>query len=695
MRAAVAVLALLALSGSVPAAPPASVGPAIDFLHARQRSDGAVDDVWLSSWTAIALAAAGEDGHAFRAGGDSLAGYLAAHDAGYGNGVPSQEAARAVVAAVALGDDPRTFAGRDHVARLLSHFDGAQFGSPAALNDDVWAVFALRAAGFPADDARIQAAATTILAAQKPGGGWGLGAASFPEADMTAWALDALALAGRTVEPVDAAAVERGVAYLATLRGEGGAIAQCTEAGCGGPNAESTAAALAALRALGIEGDPRFSGLSDALVAFRRDDGAFYRFPSAGSWTFATPQSIVALAGASGYPPARRFDPSASLVPTAPVAGSPIALRAAADRCEWAVGDRLVAGCEASVTPARRGAIPVVLRAWTDGGGYVRAEWQIEVAPAPPRAALTSVAAAVRNAPVAFDASGSTDPDGAPASYRFEFGDGNGTDWQPTPWARHAYARSGVYSVGVAVRDADGLENATRIGLRVENQAPRISIAAPAACPPGVPIQVGATASDADGDDVRIVWTLPGARIEAATFERAFPEGTWTLDAVATDAEGATAAAQLVLECGGNRVTTPGDTVAVADAPARAPTIRLLAPSVVNASEPFRIDVSVDDEEPGWRLQLLLDGAALPTAAIEGGGRADVAGLAPGRHVVLARAIDADGLASEVATAHITAQAQAPAPESSQGPARAVPQEGLLLALLQATAAALWQRRRR
>lgn len=71
-----------------------------------------------------------------------------------------------------------------------------------------------------------------------------------------------------------------------------------------------------------------------------------------------------------------------------------------------------------------------------------------------PRAAFTAQAAPA-GVPVAFDGSGSTDPDGSVAAYDWDFGDGaKATNAGPAP--THAYAKPGTYAVTLTVTDGIG-----------------------------------------------------------------------------------------------------------------------------------------------------------------------------------------------------------------------------------------------
>ena len=69
-----------------------------------------------------------------------------------------------------------------------------------------------------------------------------------------------------------------------------------------------------------------------------------------------------------------------------------------------------------------------------------------------------------------FDASNSSDEDGTIASYQFDFGDGQKSDWVTTAKITHTYARASTYTVSVKVKDNSGLEstNGATVTIKVE-----------------------------------------------------------------------------------------------------------------------------------------------------------------------------------------------------------------------------------
>jgi YVTN family beta-propeller protein len=115
-----------------------------------------------------------------------------------------------------------------------------------------------------------------------------------------------------------------------------------------------------------------------------------------------------------------------------------------------------------------------------------------------PGAAFTSQAGPAGSA-TTFDASGSSDPDGSVASYRWSFGDGQ-TATTAGPTAAHVYADARAYSAVLTVVDDEGCSMATvftgqtafcngSTAARIEHQ-----VSVPTPPPPGAPGSPGAPA---------------------------------------------------------------------------------------------------------------------------------------------------------------------------------------------------------
>jgi len=73
-----------------------------------------------------------------------------------------------------------------------------------------------------------------------------------------------------------------------------------------------------------------------------------------------------------------------------------------------------------------------------------------------PAASFVAPASALAGVELTFDASASADPDGAIASFAFNFGDGSPVVSQSGPLAKHTYASKGTYNVTLTVTDNHG-----------------------------------------------------------------------------------------------------------------------------------------------------------------------------------------------------------------------------------------------
>jgi PKD repeat protein len=134
-----------------------------------------------------------------------------------------------------------------------------------------------------------------------------------------------------------------------------------------------------------------------------------------------------------------------------------------------------------------------------------------------------------------FNASASSDPDSAIASYTWDFGDGNpGSGVSPT----HSYASGGTYVVSLTVVDDLGLSNSTTQPVAV-NRPPLASFTAtPDWVNPGVAVAFNATtSSDPDGPLSAFDWDFgDGAQAAGAVVSHAYTAaGDYLVRLIATD----------------------------------------------------------------------------------------------------------------------------------------------------------------
>jgi len=245
-----------ATGASVP--PPAhfliDVPKAIQFLANNKNTNGSYGSAPLySDWVAIALGAYSGANDAR----ESLKAYLSA-DPPPGNSLTDYE--RRAMALMALGIDPYAGTATNYIQKILSSFDGNQFGDAGLVNDDIFALIPLIKAGVNQHDPAIQKTTAFILAQQHALGSWVGGV------DMTAAAVQALTLVSSQdgVSP----ALQKARAYLKGQQDSTGGFNQ---------NLFSTTWAMQAIGALG-EDSASWQNASktgdDYLYANQKQDGS-------------------------------------------------------------------------------------------------------------------------------------------------------------------------------------------------------------------------------------------------------------------------------------------------------------------------------------------------------------------------------------------------------------------------------------
>ena len=241
--------------GSINTPPPAhtnlNTASALAFLVAHQHTDGSFDSPLLSDWAAIALASTDAPEQAK----DALGRYLISNNAGLSSATDYE---RHAMALMALGINPYSGTRLDYVAKILSFFDGVQFGSTGLVNDDIFALFPLTHAGYGTSDTQIASAAAFIVSKQKPDGSWE------ESTDLTASAVQALSplssLSGVS------SALNNAKSYLHSQQQQDGGFG----------NSFSTSWSLQALAALGDSLSnwmPSSANPQDYLASLQQSDG--------------------------------------------------------------------------------------------------------------------------------------------------------------------------------------------------------------------------------------------------------------------------------------------------------------------------------------------------------------------------------------------------------------------------------------
>ena len=124
-----------------------------------------------------------------------------------------------IMALVAAGKDPASYASLDYVAKLKSFFDGTQLGDAALLNDDIFGILALKAAGMSNTESIITGLKNFIVSHQNADGGFSFLTTGTSDTNTTAAAIMALRAAGNSVSDLT---VEKAVAYLRQSQNDDG-----------------------------------------------------------------------------------------------------------------------------------------------------------------------------------------------------------------------------------------------------------------------------------------------------------------------------------------------------------------------------------------------------------------------------------------------------------------------------------------
>ncbi|OGG72806.1 hypothetical protein A3A38_00640 [Candidatus Kaiserbacteria bacterium RIFCSPLOWO2_01_FULL_53_17] len=235
---------------SAPAHIKVNVSAAISFLSLNQNPDGSFATPLLTDWAALAFAATPE----YESEEMILRRYLTEHN---DNLTSLTDYERHTMALLALGVNPYTDAGTDYIAKILSYFDGVQFGDAALVNDDIFALIPLVRTGYGVDDAAIAATSAFIISKQKPDGSW-------DSVDLTAAAIQALTPVNSLPGAGDA--IARASAFLHAKQESNGSIG----------NSFSTSWTLQAIHALGgdmAQWQPGGKNPEDYLASLQSSDG--------------------------------------------------------------------------------------------------------------------------------------------------------------------------------------------------------------------------------------------------------------------------------------------------------------------------------------------------------------------------------------------------------------------------------------
>ena len=271
MKALVVLLAVGVFAAAAVAANGLTAASA-GYVASRQAAGGGFaeqgrqPDAALTSWASLGLVATGGFADELAEAAD----YLRSRSI---EGASDADLALRVVALRALGAE----VDESWLARLRRHAPGV------LVNETIWSVLALRAAGEQPPQALVRA----VLAAQAKGGGFSWSRGGAPDSNDTAAAIQALRAVGVTGAPI-----RRAVTALRGFQAPSGGFSLTKGRD---PDAQSTAWAIQGLLAAGEKpGKPPFR----VLARLRRSDGSYrYSVRYATTPVWVTAQVLPALAG--------------------------------------------------------------------------------------------------------------------------------------------------------------------------------------------------------------------------------------------------------------------------------------------------------------------------------------------------------------------------------------------------------------
>ena len=259
----------------------------------------------------------------------------------------------------------------------------------------------------------------------------------------------------------------------------------------------------------------------------------------------------------------------------------------------WTFGDGSSgSGIQPSATYANAGSFTVTLTVTDDRGASsqpVTTTVTVNVGQQPPTASPGGPYAGTINQQVAFDGTGSSDPDGSVVSYAWRFGDGNsGTGPTPT----HIYTTGGAFTVTLTVTDNDNLTGTSTTTANITDgsgvQPPVANAGGPYAGNTGIGIQLdGSGSADPDGTIAAYDWDFgDGSRASGARPMHAYAAaGLYTVTLVVTDNVG--------------QQGTASTTADVTDAPNRAPVADPGGPYSAEPGTPVSFDGSGSSDADG------------------------------------------------------------------------------------------------
>jgi subtilisin len=151
----------------------------------------------------------------------------------------------------------------------------------------------------------------------------------------------------------------------------------------------------------------------------------------------------------------------------------------------------------------------------------------------------------VQGETVAFDASASSDPDGAIVAYEWDF-DGDDVPDARGRTAAHAFETFGTHPVTLRVTDEDGALDTTTRSVLI-NDVPAVSYVGPTEMPAGTPVTLIAAVTDEVGS-ITVTWEFPdGTSATGTAVTHSFEPGQQVVTVIAEDEYGARTTEEVTL----------------------------------------------------------------------------------------------------------------------------------------------------
>jgi len=203
---------------------------AIDFIISTQKKDGSFGEDLYTDWATISLASL-ESQNQKTEPIEKLTKYLLENKI---SGTSLTDTERHAMAMMTLGLNPYDTNGENYIEKIVSTFDGKQFGDKEEDNDDIFALIVLQNASFTSDEKIINNTINFVLSKQNENGSWN------NSVDMTGASIEALAFFSST--PGVKESLEKGKKFLQESQKDNGGW---------NDSASSTAWALEGILALG------------------------------------------------------------------------------------------------------------------------------------------------------------------------------------------------------------------------------------------------------------------------------------------------------------------------------------------------------------------------------------------------------------------------------------------------------------